>query len=192
VRIVSAKDFIADVEDMLDADTCAAIIERFEASAEVHDGRVFHMDHGDARSQDKVSVDLSIPTEGEWQALHADLHASVSAAVSQVIADLPGLLVDPLGCTGYKVQKYPRGQGHFTWHVDTFGQMAQSRLLALVLYLNDVEVGGETEFHHQERLVTPRTGRGILFPTSWTHMHRGRVPESGDKYVVSTFFEFSR
>jgi len=190
VHITSDRDFIVEVEELLDADTCRALIEGFERSSDVRDGRVFHMDHGDESNTDKVSLDLPIPTDGAWADLHARVHGAVSEAILAVLPRYPSLQVDTLGSTGYKIQKYRRDEGHFTWHVDAFGPMAESRLLALIAYLNDVEEGGETEFHHQERAVAPRAGRAILFPTAWTHMHRGTVPRSGDKYVISSFFAF--
>jgi len=190
MRIVTDRDFIVEIEDVLDRETCVALVEAFERSPDVRDGRVFHMDHGEQTNTDKVSFDLAIPTEGEWAALHERVHRSVSEAVLSILPGYPGLQVDALGSTGYKIQKYRRGEGHFTWHVDSFGPMAESRLLALLLYLNDVTEGGETEFHHQARSIAPRVGRAVLFPTAWTHMHRGKVPESGDKYVISSFFAF--
>lgn len=192
MRIVTQRDFIIELEDVLDRETCAAIVAAFDRSPDVRDGRVFHMDDGDTTSPDKVSFDLPIPASGEWADLHDSIHRAVSEAVLAILPDYPGLQVDALGSTGYKIQRYPRGEGHFTWHVDSFGPLAESRLLALILYLNDVETGGETEFHHQARAVRPQAGRAILFPTAWTHMHRGAVPESGDKYVISSFFEFPR
>lgn len=78
------------------------------------------------------------------------------------------------------------------WHVDALGPLTQARLLALILYLNDVEEGGETAFHYQGQEFRPRAGSAILFPTAWTHMHCGRVPRSGNKYVITTFFQYQR
>ena len=190
MRILSERDFVVHFEEVLDRGTCDAIIQAFEASSDRRDGRVFHMDDGDVRNDDKVSTDLPIPVDGAWADLHQRIHTAVSEAIHEILPRYPGLQVDALGGTGYKIQKYRRGEGHFTWHVDSFGPLAESRLLALVLYLNDVEQGGETEFHHQEMAVAPRAGQAILFPTAWTHMHRGRVPESNDKYVISSFFQF--
>jgi len=190
MRIDSDRDFIVDIEGMLDAETCRSIIDAFETCPDVRDGRVFHMDRGDVESSDKVSFDLPMPVEGAWADLHRRTHGAVSEAILSILPRYPSLQVDALGSTGYKIQKYRRGEGHFTWHVDSFGPMAEARVLALILYLNDVTSGGETEFHHQARAIEPRAGRGILFPTAWTHMHRGVVPQSGDKYVISSFFEF--
>ena len=82
---------------------------------------------------------------------------------------------------------YPRGEGRFGWHADAVGGASGDRVVAMVLYLNDVERDGETEFFHQGLKVSPRAGQLLLFPAGWNYMHCGHVPESGDKYVISTF-----
>jgi hypothetical protein len=62
-----------------------------------------------------------------------------------------------------------------------------SRVIAVLVYVNDVEEGGETVFLNQGVAVKPRCGRIILFPCSFTHVHAGRSPLSGAKYVVANF-----
>ena len=89
--------------------------------------------------------------------------------------------------TGYRIQMYPQGQGYFRWHADSTGRSVQSRVVAMIPYLNDVAEGGETEFFHQGLKVAPRAGHLLLFPAGWNYMHCGQVPVSGDKYIVQTF-----
>ncbi len=188
--VATIDDFIAHFETLVPRALCAEIIERFEASADTRPGEVFHSDRGAERNADKESVDLPILDTGEWAPVFRELHDAVSKAVESLLPRFPSLQVYPLGCTGYKVQMYPVGRGYFTWHVDALGPLTQARLLALVLYLNDVEEGGETAFHYQGREFKPRAGQALLFPTAWTHMHCGRVPRSGNKYVVTSFFQY--
>jgi len=95
------------------------------------------------------------------------------------------------------VQKYQANEGGYPhWHSETFPQDARCEALHRVLfwlyYLNDVDVGGETEFFYQQRSVTPRTGRLVFAPAGFTHTHRGNVPRSGDKYVVASWVMFQR
>jgi len=91
--------------------------------------------------------------------------------------------------TGYKIQMYPRQEGYFRWHADSVGKGAQSRVAAMVLYLNDVDSGGETEFFHQQVKIPPRAGNLLIFPAGWNYMHCGQVPLSADKYVISSFIK---
>ena len=192
MRVVAMNDFILEIEGLLSPEFCAGMIERFEADPDVTGGRVLHGDHGHEQNEDKRSHDLSLPPEGPWAESTLALHTAVSEALRSVLPNFPSLQVYPLTGTGYKIQKYAKGEGHFRWHFDALGPGSQGRLLALLVYLNDVEVGGETAFHHQARAIRPRVGNAIFFPTAWTHMHCGQVPESGDKYVVSSFFGFDR
>lgn len=57
MRIVSDRDFIVEIEDVLDAETCAALVAAFDASLDVRDGRVFHMHRGNVpESSDKYVI----------------------------------------------------------------------------------------------------------------------------------------
>ncbi len=190
MRVVSLQDFVIQVEDLLDAPSCADIIRRFDADPHVREGLALHADRGAEVNDDKVCRDLAIPREGDWLESFDRIHEAVSTAIAAIVPNFPSLQVYPLGSTGYKIQMYPKGVGRFAWHFDALGPASQSRVLALVLYLNDVAEGGETSFFHQELDVVPRAGRAVFFPTAWTHMHCGAVPVSGPKYVVSSFFAF--
>ncbi len=60
-----------------------------------------------------------------------------------------------------------------------------------MLYLNDVEAGGETDFIFQQASVTPEKGKLMLFPPFWTHEHRGVTLEKGVKYIATTWVVFA-
>jgi hypothetical protein len=60
----------------------------------------------------------------------------------------------------------------------------------VILYLNDVEEGGETEFLHQGKRIKPTKGTLILAPASYTHAHRGNPPLSNDKIIITSWVEF--
>lgn len=189
MRIAAIHGFIVEIEDLLPPELCRRIVERFDADPDVEAGRVVASTGGRTHAVDKCSRDLGIEPDGAWGDIFAPLHTAVSEAVHAILPSFPGLQVHPLGGTGYKIQLYPKGSGYFRWHFDALGPDANARVLALILYCNDVAVGGETAFHHQGIEFRPRAGRALLFPTSWTHMHCGRVPESDDKVIVSSFFE---
>ena len=59
-------------------------------------------------------------------------------------------------------------------------------------YLNDVESGGETEFYFQKRSIKPRKGTVVIAPAGFTHTHRGNVPISGDKYIITSWLLYNR
>lgn len=92
-----------------------------------------------------------------------------------------------LNDSGYQVQRYRRGEGFYSEHVDGSPLVEYGRMLAFILYLNTVKRGGETVFPLHEVQVSPVAGRVVVFPASWTHPHKAGVPVSSDKFMVSTF-----
>jgi hypothetical protein len=61
----------------------------------------------------------------------------------------------------------------------------KSRLLTFIWYLNTVENGGETEFFNGRIKIKPEKGKLLLFPSTWTYNHKGNIPISSDKYIVT-------
>lgn len=91
-----------------------------------------------------------------------------------------------------KLQKTLPKEGYHIWHCEQ-GDIASSRRMAfIIMYLNDVEAGGETEFIYQSARVHPMQGRLILAPASYTHTHRGNPPLSGTKYILTSWLEFQQ
>lgn len=89
---------------------------------------------------------------------------------------------------GYvKIQKTVPGQGYHVWHWEQDSVHHGHRLLLVMLYLNDVEEGGETEFLYQGLRVKPKQGSIMICPGSFTHTHRGNPPLTGEKYVMNTW-----
>ena len=64
--------------------------------------------------------------------------------------------------------------------------MDSCRIVTFLFYLNDVEEGGETFFYNGK--VKPEAGKLILFPATWTYNHKGNMPISNDKYIVTGWF----
>jgi len=87
-----------------------------------------------------------------------------------------------------KFQRTKPGEGYHTWHYENSGD-SRYRKLVTMLYLNDVEEGGETEFLYLHRRVQPRQGRLLIFPAGFTHTHRGNPPLSGDKFILTSWLE---
>tara|TARA_R100001163_G_C5047070_1_gene184269 strand:- start:53 stop:763 length:711 start_codon:yes stop_codon:yes gene_type:complete len=84
-------------------------------------------------------------------------------------------------------KKYKKGeQGYHSWHQDRGSQSPSiHRHLVCMYYLNDVEKGGETEFYNQKLKVKPKKGSLVIFPATFTHIHKGNIPISNDKYIMN-------
>ena len=57
------------------------------------------------------------------------------------------------------------------------------------MYLNDVEIGGETEFPEWNIAVRPER-KVLLFPCNYLFKHKGNVPISNEKYIATNFINF--
>ena len=88
-----------------------------------------------------------------------------------------------------KIQKTLPGGGYHTFHCENIAPGNYNRLLVTMLYLNDVDDGGETEFLHQSKRVKPEEGTFLIWPAGFTHMHRGNPPLKGEKYIVTSWVE---
>jgi len=95
------------------------------------------------------------------------------------------------------LQRYRANVGGYPhWHSEIFPQGDRAeplhRVLFYMYYLNEVEAGGETEFFFQRRKVVPKKGTMLIAPAGFTHSHRGNVPTSGDKYILTSWLMFRR
>jgi hypothetical protein len=91
-----------------------------------------------------------------------------------------------------RLQKTPIGGGFHTWHYENFNLETSSRLVTFQLYLNDVDDGGETEFLYFHKRYKPKAGTLLIWPSTYSHTHRGNPPLSNSKYIITgwlTFFE---
>lgn len=93
---------------------------------------------------------------------------------------------------GFKIQKTEPGQGYHVWHYEADSMDMSTRLLTWILYLNDVDEGGETEFLYLHSRIKPKKGRLIVWPAGFTHTHRGNPPLSGSKYIATGWITFQQ
>ena len=86
-----------------------------------------------------------------------------------------------------RIKRYRAGIGNFLDHVDVGDSISARRFLVFFVYLNDVTEGGETEFPTFDLQVSPVCGTILVFPSTWTFLHRGNVPISNDKYILGSY-----
>ena len=92
---------------------------------------------------------------------------------------------------GYNLQKYNPGQGYYISHCENGGGAGLRRVLAWMIYLNTVpsQNGGGTDFLHQKLTLQPEAGTIVLWPASYTHVHRGGfLTGNVDKYIATGWF----
>lgn len=81
----------------------------------------------------------------------------------------------------FQILKYEPGE-YYDPHYDAARNIP--RICSALLYLNDVEEGGETEFINFDVSVKPKAGRLVIFPSNYAYTHAARLPKNGTKYVA--------
>lgn len=129
-------------------------------------------------------------TRMHWQNLASNLVLKLNQYLYESYApSYPGLnYADKLTAGPFNMQKYEPGEGFYAWHSER-GSNPQNmnRVLAWMIYLNDVEEGG-TEFQHQNHTESAEAGKLLVWPADWTHSHRGIVSTKETKYILTGWY----
>lgn len=92
---------------------------------------------------------------------------------------------------GWKFQRSSTGGGFHAWHTEQgSGEPNNTRFAVWMIYLNTVEQGGKTEFKFQDVAFKPQAGTLVIWPASYTHVHRAAPDLIGDKYIATGWFNY--
>ena len=171
----------------LDKDLCNEIIKLFETSTNQHPGVI----SSGLNEKFKKTRDLHMNIEQDnfrtidnilVQKLNRHIYNYMKATNEHYRVLTFGEVED----SGFNIQKYTKNVGYYHWHNDEHikVQERKHRLLTYIWYLNDVHVGGETEFAGNYK-IKPEAGKFVFFPASWTCPHRGIMPIDNDKYIIT-------
>jgi hypothetical protein len=178
------------VDGLLDKETCVNFLTRMDSLwNQSFPGETM----GGIKPSTKLTSDLHwSSSKVDWtfedSVFDTTIHKALTSAVAIYRQAYPHLnhwinIQD----SGYQVQKYDKSQGYYREHTDSFPGTANERVLAAIVYFNDVEFGGETNFSVHGVKVKPVQGRICLFPAVFTHPHESCVPITEDKWIISTF-----
>lgn len=172
----------------LSAADCKSLIEVFEAQSEHHTPGKFG--RGVLNESAKKSIDLRIdpyqldePRYAKFRDYFESLHSCYQDYCDQW--DFLHSFAKRLHIGSFNVQKYEAGGHYSLLHAERTSFSNLPRFLAWMTYLNDVETGGETEFPHYALKVKPVAGQTLIWPSDWTHAHRGCPVVTGPKYIVT-------
>ena len=82
-----------------------------------------------------------------------------------------------------QIQYYKPGQGFKLWHCERIAKNHQ-RCLVFMTFLNDVLEGG-THFKYQNLTVPAEKGLTLIWPTDFTHTHKGQITKKHEKYILT-------
>lgn len=89
----------------------------------------------------------------------------------------------------YNIQYYSPGGGFKKWHHETGAKNTFKRHLVFMTYLNNVGNCG-TEFKYQKIKVKCKKGLTLIWPTCFTHTHRGIISKKNEKYIITGWFSY--
>jgi len=191
------KDFIFHKKKALSKDKCDLIMKLFE-----NDGENWKENDMLSKIDGTTKTCTEIFVERNQKNLYNDLFLNeLVIALEEYKEQYPYLneihywsLFDV-----YKIQRYYPGEGYCILHCENQSHiphpnhdpLVSTRILAWMIYLNDVTEGGHTEFPTQNKLLQPRSGDIVIWPAYWTHPHRGIVSKTQTKYIMTGWYNFS-
>lgn len=176
--------YVKIYENVLQPANCKALIEMFEKSKE---------DHIVRNIGDYIKfTEINFSKHPRWNSIIKSLLDVFSEYHKRYAKDFDiDFLQFPeeYGFEEFRMKRYfPNDNDEFKLHVDVNDGESSKRYLSYLLYLNDVEEGGETTFGKNDELVIkPKAGNLLMFPPLWTYLHTGKKPISGNKYILTTY-----
>lgn len=184
------ENFIGIYENAYSEEYCDKVIEQFE----IVDKNKFTHSRQEIES---IKKDQSIHTGSTWMLDDALCHTISNEffetfwGITNSYREKYSVLTNyPLYVWGNKIQRTEPSGGYHVWHYESGGVAFCRRALAYIMYLNDVEDGGETEFLYYSKRIKPKKGTLIIFPSAFSHTHRGNPPLTNTKYIATGWVEY--
>ena len=187
-------DFVYELKNFVSPEYCKYLINKFENDEKYHTcGRVINSYSNTVNENIKRTKDLVLERHQHWKEdvdkILEIMYKTLELYIKHISKTYNFKFSDHFSAmtfTSPVIQKTTTG-GYFKWHTDSIRNT--SRLIACIIYLNDVEenCGGRTEFIHKK--IQPTTGTIIFFPSTWEHIHCGETLTKGKKYIISGFLD---
>ena len=182
------KDYIKIYDNVLDQSVCETFIKSFSLS---------NGEYVD-REQRPCFTHLNISQKSEqkdslWTGPQETILKTFDSVVDKYISELNVACDFPenYAYEEFRMKMYQNnGKDQFKDHVDVADHATARRFVVIFLYLNDVTVGGETQFPVLDYTVTPKCGRILMFPATWQYRHAGLPPLSSKKYIVGSYLHY--
>jgi len=142
--------------------------------------------------KESLDISTSIQIFYEQGCFFKDILDFLWASVQEYINDYEELK----GCsfavsTDINFQYYKPPSGGFkAFHFERMNVPSSRRCLVWMIYLNTVTDGGGTEFKYYDHIEKAEEGKLLIWPTDFTHTHRGVISEKEEKYVLTGWYEF--
>jgi len=170
-----------------DVSLCDRLIDYHKNNTEYREpGIVYMEDKGVVNKDIKDSMDVKFFNGSQNPAIReffTEMTTHVYKYVKEFQLDCNLITEDP-----GLIQWYPVGGGFKKWHFERCGYQSRKRQIVYMLYLNDIEDGG-TEWHFQKARLPAEKGTLVLWPSDYTHVHKGVVSNTKEKYIITGWLE---
>ena len=183
---IELKQLIQVYDNVLEHNICNFLINLFEQNTDKQE----RIENNKKPNFTQFNFTKNSNTSSELQLIHNHL--------IQIVFQYKKIYYDIIGDYGFpsqhnfeefRIKKYNNdGNDLFDTHIDVIDYSSARRFLSFFWYLNDVEVGGETVF--ENLIITPKIGRMVIFPPFWMFPHKGNIPISNTKYLLSTYLHY--
>ena len=176
-----------------DLTLCDDLIKYFEQDPNKVEGCIYRSTETgfriDKDEKDSIDTLLKLDTDIGQRYIHELQKVLTMYKIKFISSDT----VASYNIEGVNLQKYNPMGGYKTWHAERLGGMSPGvyRHLVFMTYLNDVDDQGETEFLHQKIKVKPKKGLTLIWPSDWTHTHRGIPSPTQVKYIATGWYTFT-
>lgn len=183
-------EFISIEKNSLDRETCNNIIEMFEDEKNKFSGITSVGYDPKIKNTTDFFINWNISIESKWYKINEILVNKMQKHIETYASKMKELFnimdIKELCDNGFLIQKYDKNKGNFIYHNDfnIDKEKKMHRIVTFIWYLNDVEIGGETEFCG-DFTINPEAGKFIFFPASWCYPHMGKMPISDNKYIIT-------
>ena len=186
--LVSNSDYFGIYDNDLSKKECEIIINQFEKS-EHHPGLIWFDGMRQEVPDYKKCITLQDTTFDDGSVITNIVRPQLTKCLQRYNFEQPQLI--DLGYWNldneYVVQKYETEEdGYKDWHCE-HGLGGEGRIMAWMFYLNNAKSG--TEFRNYPT-VGAKMGRCAIWPSGWTHVHRGGTPNKGIKYIVTGWISY--
>ena len=180
-------------DDVVSKEWCKETIDMFEKSKNpTNDERYESPDFNQVISQSKSFTEICLEGKDEWFEIKKHFLVACQQHFLKFAKEL-GIekhhLSKNIVQENVHFKKYQaNGLDVFKNHVDVIdtGPLSK-RFLVFIMYLSDVEEGGETTIPRYNIKCKPKAGRLLMFPPFWTHPHQGEQVKKGTKYIMMTY-----
>ena len=193
---MKTKNFISIYDNALTPEECKSMIDYFESNDEYWSLRQDGMMLGDTiikewkDSQDRTMV---FNNNGYFQdnLVNQIILKSINFYIEKYKEENPevDMLYSWALRNSYNLQKYEPNGGYRKLHCENYNTGDyHSNVLVWMFYLNTVKEGGGTYFSNYDLTINAEEGRLVLWPPYWTHMHKGVVSKTSEKYIATGWF----